>query len=146
MCDYFSAVDDRTAAAVVERPGGPAESGFDVVHLKNIDPVVAIAQLEAVLTNCTYEEAGRRPRAGQLLSSPQVEGPFVFSLSDTLVEALARATRADFVRAAERWSATAEPAQWRLDERAALGVLEALADLAGRARAGGLGVYCWWAL
>jgi hypothetical protein len=146
MCDYFSAADDQTAVAVVERPGGPAEAGLDVVFLKNIDPVVAIAQLEAVLTDCTYEEAGQRPRAGQLLSSPDDDGPLVFGLSDSLVETLAAATQADLGRAAEPWSMTAELEQSQVDAQTALGVLEALAGLAQRAQAAGLRVYCWWSL
>ncbi|MFE2130892.1 hypothetical protein [Streptomyces amritsarensis] len=31
---------------------------LDVVFLRNIGPVVVIAQLEAVMTGCSHEEAG----------------------------------------------------------------------------------------
>ncbi len=58
--DYFSAADDEAALAVVEA-GGPARAGLDVIFLKDIDPVDAIAQLEAIMTDCGYEEAGKRP-------------------------------------------------------------------------------------
>ncbi|MFG2820891.1 hypothetical protein ACGFX4_15865 [Kitasatospora sp. NPDC048365] len=146
MCDYFSATDDRAAVAVVDRPGGPAEAGHDVVFLKNIDPVVAIAQLEAVLTGCGYEEVVRRPRSGQLLSSAEDDAPLVFSLSDSLVEALAAAAPADLARAAGPWSETPELQQCQVDARTALGVLEALAGLTRRAGAAGLRLYCRWTL
>ncbi|WP_331747190.1 hypothetical protein OG365_39970 (plasmid) [Streptomyces sp. NBC_00853] len=146
ICDYFSAADDQAAVAVVDRPGGPDEAGHDAVFLKNIDPVVAVAQLEAILTDCGYEEASQRPRSGQLLSSPEGDVSLVFSLSDTLGEALAAAAPADLARAAESWSMTAELQQCQVDAQTALGVLEALAGLARRAGAAGLRLYCQWSL
>ncbi|MFE1873192.1 hypothetical protein ACFW9N_20190 [Streptomyces sp. NPDC059496] len=146
LCDYFSAADDQAALAVAGRAGGPAEAALDVVFLKNIDPVVAIAQLEAILTDCTYEEASRRPRAGQLLSSPEDEGRLIISVSDTLAEALAEATGADLERVAEPWSMTAELQQSKVDASNALDVLEALAGLAQRARSSDMHLYCWWSL
>lgn len=146
LCDYFSAADDQAALAVAERTGGPAEAVLDVVFLKNIDPVVTIAQLEAILTDCTYEEAGRRPRAGQLLSSPEDEGRLVISVSDTLAEVLAEATRADLERAAEPWSMTAELQQSKVGVFDALDALEAVAGLARRARAADMHLYCWWSI
>ncbi|MFJ9448350.1 hypothetical protein ACIRRH_42050 [Kitasatospora sp. NPDC101235] len=146
LCDYFSAADDQAALAVAERPGGPAAAGLDVVFLKNIDPVVALAQLEAILTDCSYEEASRRPRSGQLLSSAEHESHFVISVSDTLVEALAVGTRADLVHVAEPWSMTAELQQGKVDVFNARDVLEALAALAQRAREARMRLYCWWSL
>ncbi|WP_345694696.1 hypothetical protein [Kitasatospora terrestris] len=146
LCDYFSAADDQAAVAVAERPGGSAEAALDVVFLKNIDPVVAIAQLEAILTDCTYEEASQRPRSGQLLSSPENDAVLVFSLSETLGEALAAAAPADLLRVAEPWSMTAELLQCQVDAQAALGILEALAGLAQRADSAGLRLYCRWSL
>ncbi len=146
LCDYFSATDDQAAVAVLQTPGRPDQAALDVIYLKNIDPVVCMAWLEAVMTGCSYEEAGQRPRAGQLLSSPEEDSPFVFSLSDTLVEALAAATRDDLVRAAGPWSMTDELRRWPVDAETAVGVLEALAGLARRARAESRGLYCWWSL
>ncbi|MFF5923625.1 hypothetical protein ACFY8C_35695 [Streptomyces flavochromogenes] len=146
LCDYFSATDDQTAVAVLRTPGGPGEAGLDVVFLKNIDPVVAIVQLEAVMTGCSHEEAGERPRSGRLLSEPEDGPPFVVSLTDTLIDALATATPDDLLRSAERWSATDELRQTGIGVEAAADVLEALAGLARRARAAGRRLYCWWAL
>ncbi|MFF7714514.1 hypothetical protein [Streptomyces sp. NPDC007988] len=61
LCDYFSAPDDQAAVAALQIPGGPGQAERDVVFLQNIDPVVAIARLEAVMTGCSYEEATRDP-------------------------------------------------------------------------------------
>ncbi|GII27768.1 hypothetical protein [Planotetraspora mira] len=146
LCDYFSAVDDQAAVAVVQTPGGPGQAAFDVVFLKNIDPVVAMAQLEAIMTGCSYEEAGQRPRSGQLLSSPEDGPPFVVSLSDTLIDALVAATQDDLARVAELWSMTEELQQSQVYAETAAGVLEELVGLARRARASHLRLYCWWSL
>lgn len=146
LCDYFSATDDQAAVAVLQSPGGPGQAELDVVCLKNIDPVVAIAQLEAIMTGCSYEEASERPRSGQLLSEPEDGPPFVVSLTETLIEALATASPDDLVRSAEPWSMTDELRQIGIRVEVTADVLEALAGLAQRARASDQRLYCWWAL
>ncbi|MFD4717423.1 hypothetical protein ACFWOY_00760 [Streptomyces sp. NPDC058423] len=146
LCDYFSAPDDQAAVAALQIPGGPAQAERDVVFLKNIDPVVAIARLEAVMTGCSYEEADARPRSGRLLSVPEDGPPFVVSLTDTLVDALARASRDDLVRCAEQWATTDELRQIGIRVEATTDVLAALAGLARCAQASDQRLYCWWAL
>lgn len=146
MCDYFSASDDDTAVRVLDRPGGPDSSVFDVVPLKGIDPVVVMAGLEAILTGCTDEEASDRPRAGQLLSSPEAESAFIVAVSDTLQDALASATHASLADAAGPWSETDELRQYGILPETALDVLVLLGGLAGRARSDGFRLFCWWAL
>ncbi|MYV39775.1 hypothetical protein GT030_13070 [Streptomyces sp. SID1328] len=141
--DYFSAADDVSALAVIEG-GGPARVGLDVVFLKDVDPVDAIVGLEAVMTGCGHEEVGTRPRVGQLLSSAEVESPFVFTVSDTLRDALVSVSAEDVVRAAEAWCASGSAAG--LDAATATGVVEALAGLAERACVAELRLYCWWTL
>ncbi|AEY86978.1 hypothetical protein SHJG_1703 [Streptomyces hygroscopicus subsp. jinggangensis 5008] len=79
-----------------------------MASLKNIGPVVAIAQLEALMADCTREEAGERPRSGRLLSESEGGPPFLVSLSDALVDALATATRDALAGFAEPWSMTGE--------------------------------------
>jgi hypothetical protein len=143
--DYFSAADDAAAIAVIEA-GSPELAGLDVIYLKNIDPVVAIAQLEAILTGCSYDEARQRPRSGQLLSSPEVESPFVLSVSDGLVEALTSRSQDDLLRAAEAWSMAEELRMFGVDAGTAAIVVETLAGLAERARAEDLRLYCFWSL
>ncbi|MFI1831668.1 hypothetical protein [Streptomyces olivaceoviridis] len=108
LCDCFSAADDRVAVAVLRTPGGPGQAELDVASLKNIGPVVAIAQHEALMTGCTREEAGERPRSGRLLSESEDGPPFLVSLSGTLVDALATATRGALAGFAEPWSLTGE--------------------------------------
>ncbi|MFG3015547.1 hypothetical protein ACGFZB_34930 [Streptomyces cinerochromogenes] len=146
LCDYFSAADDQAAVAVLQTPGGPGQTELDVVFLKNIDPVVAIAQLEAVMTGCSYEEASERPRSGQLLSKPEDGPPFVVSLSDTLIDALAAATQGGLGRFAEPWSVTDELRQIGISIEDAAAALRNLAGLAQRAQASGQRLYCWWTL
>ncbi|MEW2317474.1 hypothetical protein [Streptomyces bauhiniae] len=141
--DYFSAADDASALAVIEG-GGPARVGLDVVFLKDVDPVVAIAGLEAVMTGCSDEEVGARARVGRLLSSAEVDSPFVLTVSDTLRDALVSASAEDAASAAEAWAASGSAAG--LDAATATGVVEALVGLARRARAAELRLYCWWAL
>ncbi|HWS34687.1 MAG TPA: hypothetical protein VN408_18345 [Actinoplanes sp.] len=141
--DYFAAADDAAAIAVIEA-GGPTNVGLDVIFLKDIDPVDAIAQLEAIMTSCSYEEASKRPRVGHLLSSPDVESPFVLTVSDTLFEVLASATEAGVGAAAEAWAAAGGVRG--LDAATATVVVEALVGLAKRARLAGQQLYCWWTL
>ncbi|MFD7324770.1 hypothetical protein ACFV9D_27385 [Streptomyces sp. NPDC059875] len=146
LCDYFSATDDQAAVAVLQTPGGPGQAELDVVFLKNIDPVVAIAQLEAIMTGCSYDEAGERPRSGKVLSEPEDGPPFVVSLTDTLIDALATASQDDLVRFAKLWSMTEELRQIGIGAEVTADVLEALAGLAQRAQASDQRLYCWWAL
>lgn len=124
--------------------GGPARAGLDVIFLKDIDPVDAVAQLEAVMTGCSYEEASKRPRVGQLLSSENVDSPFVLTVSDTLFDVLVSVSGDDLMTVAEAWSATG--GLRGLDAATATVVVEALVGLAKRARAADLRLYCWWTL
>ncbi|WP_331728278.1 hypothetical protein [Streptomyces sp. NBC_00158] len=146
LCDYFSAADDQTAVAVLLAPGGPGEGGLDVVCLKNLDPVVTMARLEAVMTGCGYDEACERPRAGEVLSEPEDGPPFVVALTDTLSHALAHASKEELARCAEAWSRTDELRRFGLGGEVTADVLEALAGLARRALPAGRRLYCWWAL
>lgn len=116
-----------------------------MAFLKIIDPVVTIAQLEAIMTGCSYEEASERPRSGQLLSEPEDGPPFVVSLTDTLIDALATASPDDFVRLAEPWSMD-ELRQIGIRVEVTADVLAALAGLAQRAQASGQRLCCRWAV
>lgn len=146
MCDYFSAPDDNTACGVLDQPGGPGGARCDVVSLKGVDPVVVMARLEAILTDCTYDEATRRPRSGRLLSSPDAESAFLVSVSDTLQEALASAAPATLAEAAGPWSQSEELQASAVTAETAAQMLVLLSGLAGRARSADHRMYCWWAL
>ena len=149
LCDYFSAPDDAAAVAVAGTPGGPIPAGFDAIALKNIDPVVVLGRLEAIMAERAGSEAesgGSPAGAAQLVSSPDSEGPFVFRVTDAFTAALAAAGPEDLARAAGPWSRTDELRQFQVDAAAAAGVLEALAALARRAQEAKAHVFCWWAL
>ncbi|MEW1642718.1 hypothetical protein [Streptomyces sp. NPDC091219] len=70
MCECFAAVSDEAAVGVLEAPGGPDPSVFDVLSLRGVGPVVVMARLEGILTDRTYDEARARPRSGQLSENP----------------------------------------------------------------------------
>ncbi|MER7815464.1 hypothetical protein [Streptomyces sp. NPDC096153] len=90
---------------------------------------------------------GRRAtRSGQLPAEPEDGPPFVVSLTDTLIDALARASQGDLVRCAEQWSTTDELRQIGIRVEATTDVLAALAGLAQRAQTSDQRLYCWWAL
>ncbi|MFD7169730.1 hypothetical protein [Streptomyces violascens] len=44
MCDCLSASDDLSAVGVLDQPGGPDASGFDVVPLKGIATAVLFVE------------------------------------------------------------------------------------------------------
>jgi hypothetical protein len=71
---------------------------------------------------------------GQLLSEPEDGPPFVVSLTDTLIDALATASPDDFVRLAEPWSMTDALRQIGIRVEVTADVLAALAGLAQRAQ------------
>jgi hypothetical protein len=144
LADYFSAPDDEAALAVLRTEGGPTRTGHDPVCLRGVDPVLALVRLEAALTGCGHEEAGARPRSGQVLSDPEDGPPFVVAVTDTLREALAHAREDDLARAAARWQASGEPPG--LTTETASGALTALSTLARRAHDRGHRLYCWWSL
>lgn len=68
------------------------------------------------------------------------------SLTNTLVDALARASRDDLGRCAEQRSTTDELRQIGIRVEATTDVLAALAGLARRAQASDQRLHCWWAL
>ncbi|MFC9436552.1 hypothetical protein [Nocardia sp. NPDC057030] len=146
MCDYFSAPDDDAALSVLDHPGGPDPAAWDVLSLKGIDPVIAMAELEAILTGSTYEETSELPRSGQLLSSPEAESAFIVSVSDTLQEALAEAEHSALAGVAAEWANTEELRDDGVTADIALEVLVLLSGLASRARSKNFRLFCWWAL
>ncbi|MFE9605160.1 hypothetical protein [Streptomyces hokutonensis] len=143
ICDYYSAASDEAAVGVLDAPVGPDPAVFDVLSLKGIDPVVVVARLEGLLTDCAHDEARARPRSGQLLSDPEAEAAFVISVTDTLRDALASATDGQLGLVAGPFGAVEEVG---LPSAEALEVLRLLSGLARRAVAENRRLYCWWAL
>jgi hypothetical protein len=149
LTDYFAADGDEHAASVaVEGPGAvdPAtmRRTFAAVELKGIDPFVVLGTLTSLLVGRPYAEVVRLPRHGSLVATAGDEGPWVVTVSDELVAALAAATPATVEEVAVRWAATDELAG--SDPRDLAGALHELAALCVRVDDDGHRLYCWTSL
>ena len=149
LTDYFAAPDDARAA--VAAPTGPSapdfltsQPGFATVELTGINPFVVLGSLASLLTGRPYREVTADARHGSLVASVGDEGPWVVSVTDTLVAALAGSTPAALEHVAVRWSATEELAG--SDPAALARALHRLAALCVRADDAGHRVYCWTSL
>jgi hypothetical protein len=141
LFDYFRAPDASTAAAVLERLGGPRDPDaplLDAVAGKGFEPEVMLRKLQSLLTGVPYEEL---PEA-ELLAMEGKDGPWIVQLSEELRDALADAQASRLPAVAERWVRTEE--FW--DQATTAEVLPFLGEvtaLARRARQAGERLYCW---
>ena len=143
LFDYFRAPDASTAAAVLERLGGPTTPDpdapvLDAVAGKGFEPEVMLRKLQSLLTGVPYEEL---PEA-ELLAMEGEDGPWIVQLSEELRDALADAQASRLPAVAERWVRTEE--FW--DQATTAEVLPFLGEvtaLAGRARQASERLYCW---
>jgi hypothetical protein len=144
IVDYFSAPDDDTARQALD---GRTPHQDDTFGIK-IDPVVALAELVADLTDSGYEEVSERFKSctpPPLEAHTEDEECHVIGVPDTAVEALATATTGALRAVGASWAASDE--QWPYDDGDRLP--EALVEFAAfvqRARAAGQRLYCYWAL
>ncbi len=169
LYDYFAADSDEHAATAVDLPGGPggaavqaparrgglfrrrqepveppsaAETGFDVVSVKGIEPVVQLGTLEELLTGRPYDDIVADPRSGEAVAVRHGGELLVLTLSDTLVAALATATDSRLAEVAVPWSRTEE--FWgEGDPDELTDFLRDLSALARRAQERGQRLYCW---
>jgi hypothetical protein len=143
LYDYFRAPDASTAAAVLERLGGPTTPDpdaplLDAVAAKGFEPTVMLGTLQSLLTGVPYDELPE----GELLVMEGEDGPWVWQLSEELRDALADAPAGRLPAVAEQWVRTEE--FW--DQATAAEVLPflgAVTALARRARQAGERLYCW---
>jgi hypothetical protein len=146
LFDYFRAPDASTAAAVLERVGGPTTPApdaplLDAVAGKGFEPEVMLRTLQSLLTGMPYEEL----REGELLAMEDADGPWIVQLSEELRDALAAAQPSQLPAVAEQWVRTEE--FW--DQATATDVLPFLGEvtaLARRARQADERLYCWMCL
>jgi hypothetical protein len=166
---YFAAAGDDDAAAAAVRPGGPlgwpertgtrlvglwrrrepvvtalgpAYDGFEV---RGWDPVIALADLEALLRGVDLRVVEQDPRVGGVLDGPEAAGT-VATVSDSLRDALARLPDAQVAPVAERWAATGAfhaPGWERVGVAEHAGFLRRLRALAATAAARGHHLYCY---
>jgi hypothetical protein len=105
LFDYVRASDASTAAAVLERVGGPTTPDpdaplLDAVDGKGFEPAV-MRKLQSLLTAVPYEEL---PEAGvELLAMTGEDGPWIVRLSQELRDALADAQPSRLPAVAEQW-------------------------------------------
>lgn len=164
LYDYFSAPDDAAAAAVIDRAGGPGapeaaspnrgglfrwrvdQSTLPVPGLAiadtGIDPVVQCATLEELLTGRPYEVIETDPRWGQTLAIRDGGERLILTLTDDLVDALARADPADLARVAGPWAQT-EEFGGQGDPDVLKSFLTDFSAAAREARSEGRTLYCW---
>jgi hypothetical protein len=141
--DYFLAPDDGIAVTALP-DGGPVSTDLPTVEAKNVDPVINLGNLEALLTGVPYAEVVRLPRQGRPVSdvsSGDVE-QIIIAVTDSLRDALATATPAALDEAGTRLAATEEQAG--SDPAGVTDFVRRLAGLA--ARADGWHLYCYLAL
>jgi hypothetical protein len=138
--EYFVAADDDTARTAID--GGPDRADFPAFFLKNFDPVVNLGNLEAFLTERSYDEVAGTPRQGEPITDTDGVDAFVVSVTDVLRDALAIAGPDAVQAAAQYLASTDELATW--DEAVLIETVEGLAGLARQAEDGHL--YCYWAL
>jgi hypothetical protein len=143
LFDYFRAPDASTAAAVLDRVGGPTTPDpdapvLDAVAGKGFEPDVMMRTLQSLLTGVPYDEL---PEA-ELVAMEGEDGPWIQQLSEELRDALADAPAGRLPAAAERWVRTEE--FWEQPPAAeVLPFLVAVTALARRARQAGERLYCW---
>ena len=141
LFDYFRAPDASTAAAVLERLGGPRDPDaplLDAVAGKGFEPEVMLRKLQSLLTGVPYEELSE----AELVAAEGEDGPWIVQLSEELRDALADAQASRLPVVVERWVRTEE--FW--DQATTAEVLPFLGEvtaLARRARQAGERLYCW---
>jgi hypothetical protein len=142
LFDYFRAPDASTAAAVLERLGGPRdpEAPLDAVAGKGFEPAVMLRKLQSLLTGVPYDQL---PEAEvELLAMEGEDGPWIVQLSEELRDALADAQPSRLPAVAEQWVRTEE--FWEQPPAAeVLPFLGEVTALARRARQADERLYCW---
>ncbi|MBF9072663.1 hypothetical protein [Streptacidiphilus fuscans] len=109
LYDYFAADDDSQALEFFTDDS--MDDPFGTVGLKGADPYLLLGTVEAALTGATTAQVEAGPRFCTLLNDPDVEGPWLASLSDSLRDALASASEARLLEAATTWSRTEDGAR-----------------------------------
>ncbi len=119
-----------------------AGSGTLVVQSKGVDPAIALARLEEILTGRPFGEVSADPRQAALIGpirQEEIDGRMVVSVTDTLRDALASLEASALREVARQW-AIAEFASSAEDSLTLF--LTALTDLARRAVGRNERLYC----
>ncbi|MFC7330738.1 hypothetical protein [Marinactinospora rubrisoli] len=156
---YYRAADAQAAVRVADEPGGPtvANSSWDAVDGKGIDPAVVLGRLVALVRDTPWHTglvdgtvvwpAGGYPADWERVpeNSPWVTGPWIEELGPAARDTLAGIDNARIADLAARW-ARIEEFDRQAEPFALQSFLERLVLLARRARAAGEKLYCWSSL
>jgi hypothetical protein len=135
--DYFAAASDDAAADLVDT--GPA---LGVVRDTGIDPLVQMGTLEELLTGRPYDDVLDDPRCADALVVRDRGHRVVVTVTDDLVQALARAEQETLDAVAMPWART-EEFRGRAHPEQLATLLSDLSALARLAAERGQRVYCW---
>ncbi|PKQ25269.1 MAG: hypothetical protein CVT64_10605 [Actinobacteria bacterium HGW-Actinobacteria-4] len=168
---YFIAPSDADAAATIDRPGGPgsdapappaprrglfrrstppaevanAPAVYPTVNGGGIEPVVQLAQLEAILTGRDFDQVIAELPEDVVVADRAGGQRLVVKVSAALTAALAAASDADLATVAVPWSETEE--FWGMgDPEVLTGWLRVIADHSREAAEKQQAVYCWVAV
>ncbi|MGH2600869.1 MAG: hypothetical protein ACRDJ9_15975 [Dehalococcoidia bacterium] len=140
--EYFAADSDERAAAVIDNPKGPAESGLAMLPAGGIEPAIQLSTLEELLTGTPFEEIVQRPRSTAAIAERADGQLLVLTLTDEFQAALAEASPERLTEVAEPWSKSEEFFGDAAPEDLTP-FLSELATLAREALATGQRLYCW---
>ena len=93
LCEYFASSTDDAAATVIDLDGGPSHTPspavLGTVSGDGIDPSVQMGTLEELLTGRSVDDVMTDARWAHALADQDDYERVIFTLTDTLIEALA---------------------------------------------------------
>jgi hypothetical protein len=138
--DYFAAISDDVAVAMIERSGDSA-TAFDTVRTE-VGPEMVVA-LEELLTGVSYQDNTPDLMDGRILVSHDDDDLFLLTVVAEAQVALAEADGRRLAELATRWSQVEELTGQHNDSEMLLRILRDLQGLARRAIDRGERLYCW---
>jgi hypothetical protein len=149
LCDYFMAPSDAAARDTLAQARGirgevlgAAGTAYPTISLLGMEPSIALARLEELLTGRSCEEISGDP-TGVMLAISEEAMRSVVSITENLQQAMVRADDGTLCRIAVPWS---EPDDVRgcrgADPVAAGELLVKIAGFIRRGRSDGLRLYC----
>ena len=150
--EYFAAVDDAAAAALIDWPCGPGivpklpffrkpSPGYRVVNAPGIDPVVCLGQFEELLTGRSFGDQLDDPNSGREIAIRDGGKRLIFGISVDFIDALSAVGDDKLNELAGPWSGI-EEFYGQADPALLASFLRQLRSLASTAKQNGELVYC----
>jgi hypothetical protein len=134
LVDYFIAVDDAQAAALLNDYDAVLASDMDGAH---IEPITELTGVEAYLGGRTYDAIVEDPDSFADVADDG-DGGYIVKIGRQFVERLAAASEAELISAGAMWAADASD----IDPTDAAEYLRMIQGYAQRARTEQMGLYC----